>query len=95
MADAAMYFIRHDEAQLHSTRGALGQTGLKSPRHYLSCLLRAGGRAGENSDAGRGLLVAARFDEYAVRVDEWPQKSDTARLREAHFWIHVLEGLGR
>ena len=40
MADAAMYFIWHDEAQLHSTRGALGQTGLKSPRHYLSCLLR-------------------------------------------------------
>ena len=39
MADAAMYFIRHDEAQLHSTRGALGQTGLKSPRHYQSCLL--------------------------------------------------------
>ena len=39
MADAAMYFIRHDEAQLHSTWGALGQTGLKSPRHYLSCLL--------------------------------------------------------
>ena len=37
MADAAMYFIRHDEAQLHSTRGALGQTGLKSPRHY-SCI---------------------------------------------------------
>ena len=29
----------HSEAQLHSTRGALGQTGLKSPRHYLSCLL--------------------------------------------------------
>ena len=44
---------------------------------------------------GRGLLVAARFDEYVVRVDEWPQKSDTARLREAHFWIHVLEDLGR
>ena len=40
MADAAMYFIWHDEAQLHSTRGALGQIGLKSPRHYLSCLLR-------------------------------------------------------
>jgi hypothetical protein len=39
MADAAMYFIRHDEAQLHSTWGALGQIGLKSPRHYLSCLL--------------------------------------------------------
>ena len=39
MADAAMYFIWHDEAQLHSTRGALGQTGLKSPRHYQSCLL--------------------------------------------------------
>ena len=39
MADAAVYFIRHDEAQLHSTRGALGQTGLKSPRHYQSCLL--------------------------------------------------------
>ena len=42
-----------------------------------------------------GLLVAARFDEYAVLVDEWPQKSDTARLREAHFWVHVLEDLGR
>ena len=30
MADAAIYFIRHDEAQLHSTWGALGQTSPKS-----------------------------------------------------------------
>ena len=61
---------------------------------HITPLLRAGGREKIQMRVG-GLLVAARFDEYAVRVDEWPQKSDTARLREAHFWVHVLEDLGR
>jgi hypothetical protein len=36
MADAAIYCIRHDEAQLHSTWGALGQTRPKSSSRLKS-----------------------------------------------------------
>ena len=42
-----------------------------------------------------GLLVAARFDESLVLVDEWLKSRLQNLLCEAHFWIHVLEGLGR
>ena len=31
MADAAIYFIRHDEAQLQSTWGRLAKQGQKAP----------------------------------------------------------------
>jgi hypothetical protein len=43
MVDAAIYFIRHDEAQLHSTKGALGQTRLKRRgRKSVLCIIWVG-----------------------------------------------------
>ena len=42
-----------------------------------------------------GLLVAARFDESLVLVDAWLKSGFQNLLYEAHFWMHVLEGLGR
>ena len=43
MVDAAIYFIRHDEAQLHSTKGALGQTRPKRRgRKSVLCIIWVG-----------------------------------------------------
>ena len=70
MADAAIYFIRHNEAQLHSTWGRLAKQGQKAPATIEAVDALGIATAGITALRGNKLMAFRMWESHASGF--WP-----------------------